>query len=136
MSRFRVHFLTRFNFEIPIGTNLWIRIRTVFQFAFHYRLGSGFEPLSILLPHFGYGSGFKPFTHFPFHCVLGSGFEPLSELLFFNMRYGSGFEPLSIFFSFHHIFWIRIRTAFQTAISIKSLFCYHIKPAHTLNHMY
>ncbi len=97
VSRFRVHFLTRFNLYCeyqPVGTNLWIRIqtvfqiisrsefwiriRTVFQNIFHYRLGSGFEPLSTLLPHFGYGSGFEPFSIFSFHCVLGSGFEPLS----------------------------------------------------------
>ncbi len=32
----------------PVGTNLWIRIRTVFQIIFHLVFGSGFEPYSKL----------------------------------------------------------------------------------------
>ena len=76
------------------------------------------------------------FPRFSFHCVLESGFEPLFELLFFNMRYGSGFGPLSTFFSLHYMFWIRIRTVFQTGISFKSLFVNLLIPRIFLNHMY
>ena len=115
---------------------VWIRIRTVIHiilctvcldpdsnrfpfYSFHFVFGSGFEPLSKLFSHtLCQNPDSNRFSFYPFTVAL----DPDSN------RYPN--------YSFHYEVWIRIRTVFQTGVSFKSLFCYHIKPAHILNHMY